>query len=202
VTATSIIEWRKAEGEHNPKLHHVDWNRLIEVKGIGHKTIKNIVAFGESDDPFHALWLDKAIAHVKQEIREKKLGKDVPRPVTVSIDLPYHRSKDIPVIWLGAIQMRNERDLFEFNRAKTGIELKPEEVKDPHLSKWLVCIGDDETDQLSLRIDRYRYPKFREALWSMRLGHDLMLCRGVKKGYTATRQIDVSDLWIIDPFAD
>jgi hypothetical protein len=126
----------------------------------------------------------------------------------VSADLPYEMGEDIPVIWLGSIYTRNERDLFEFNQAK-GAELdmsdprvpklngKP--IRDPHLDKWVVMVGDDESDQLGLRVDRWRYPRLREAVWRLRPGKDLVLVRGTKPGFMPTRQLTISDMWIIDP---
>jgi DNA polymerase III subunit alpha len=190
-TAKLIIEQRDEVGLS-------DWASLINIRGIGAKTIEKIIEFTEKDDPFGAMWLERSIKRVKRAIARGELG-DLPTPTHVSSQLPYHRVPDIDIVWLGAIHSRNVRDLFEWNRAKTGIELKPEEVKDPHLNEWILMVGDDESDQLSLRVDRWNYPRFRKALWSMKLGEDLLLVRGVKPRWTATRQIYISDLWVIDP---
>jgi hypothetical protein len=162
----------------------------------------------QGDDPFGALWLDRAIEAVKLAIAEGELEGKVPRPTHVATDLPYEQGEDIEVVWLGTVQTRNERDLFEFNQAK-GAELdmsdpkhpklngKP--IKSPHLDKWVVMVGDDETDQLGLRIDRFVYPRLREKIWRIRPGKDLILARGVKPGFMPTRQLWISDFWIIDP---
>ena len=72
-------------------------------------------------------------------------------------------------------------------------------IKDPHLDKWVVMVGDDESDQIGLRVDRWRYPRLREKVWAFRPGNDLVLVRGVKPGFMPTRQINISDMWIIDP---
>lgn len=183
------------------------WAELTSIRGIGPKTIEKIEEFVQSEDPFGAFWLDRSIASVKQELRRGKLrgldrrGREIklPRPTHVAADLPYTRGKDIEVVWLGTIQTRNVRDMFEFNRAKTGIELKPEEVKDPHLNEWCVMVGDDESDQMGLRVDRYKYPLFRDRIWKMTPGKDLVLVKGVKPGWMPTRQITVWDMWVIEP---
>jgi DNA polymerase-3 subunit alpha len=176
------------------------WGQLTAVRGIGLKTVDKIQEFVNDEDPFKAHWLDNAIARVKDAIENGEPGfEDLPEPTHTASDLPYSRGQDIEVVWLGAVYTRNVRDLFEWNRAKTGVELKPEEVRDPHLNEWCVMVGDDESDQMGLRIDRWKYPKYRKDIWAMRPGIDLMLVRGVKPGWMPTRQITIGDLWVIDP---
>lgn len=188
--ATKIIEWR-AEQNGNP----VTWDSMIDVNGIGPKKLTEIKNFVETDDPFNALWLDRSIQDVKDQIKKGQL-RGLPMPTHTSADLPYFRSDDIPVVWIGSVQTRNVRDLFEINRARTGVELKPEEVRDPDLREWMVMVCDDETDQLIIRCDRWKYPRFKAALWKIDLGKDLLLVRGVKPGW-ATRQISIHDLWVL-----
>jgi hypothetical protein len=62
-----------------------------------------------------------------------------------------------------------------------------------------VLVGDDETDQMGLRVDRWKYPRLRDKIWRLRPGTDLVLVRGVKPGWMPTRQISISEIWIIDP---
>ena len=197
-TAEAILAYRAENGIS-------DWPDLLNVKGIGPTTFERIKQFSDGgDDPFGALWLDRAIAEVRRAIDADELGP-LPRPTHVAVDLPYEKGDDIEVVWLGTIQTRNERDLFEFNQAK-GAELDLENntidgkpIKDPHLDKWVVMVGDDESDQLGLRVDRWRYPRLRDKVWKIRPGKDLVLVRGVKPGWMPTRQINVSEIWIIDP---
>jgi DNA polymerase-3 subunit alpha len=195
-TADSIVSYRDANG--------LDvWEDLINIKGIGEKTLGTMTAFVEQEDPFGAFWLDKAIAHIKQEIRARRLR--VPRPTHVARDLPYSTGDDVQMVWLGTIHSRNVRDLFEFNQAK-GAEIDYEKktlngkpIKDPHLREWCVMVGDDESDQIGLRCDRWHYPKWRDLIWKIRPGKDLVLVRGYKPGWMPTRQITIIDLWVIDP---
>lgn len=184
-----------------------EWSDLSRIKGIGPKTIETMKKFGDSDDPFGALWIDRAIGEVKRSIFAGELGP-VPRPSHTSQDIPYAKGKDVEVCWLGVVHTRNVRDLFEYNRAKgedlverDGKWFYPDgrEIKDPSLNEWMVMVGDDEHDQMGLRVDRYKYPQYRDTLWSMTPGKDLLLVRGVKPGFISTRQIWVSQLWVIDP---
>lgn len=177
-----------------------DWDDLLKVKGVGFKTMEAIKEFSDKgDDPFGALWLDRAISEVKRQIDDPASDLSrLPRPTHTSSMLPYERGEDIEVVWLGAIYTRNERDLFEFNQAK-GKEIDMATVKDPHLDKWVVMVGDDEDDQIGLRVDRWKYPKLRDVVWAFRPGKDLVLVRGVKPGWMPTRQISISEMWVIDP---
>lgn len=185
-----------------------NWGDLINIKGIGPKTIDKIIEFTESDDPFGARWLDRAVAKVKWEIEYGELKNEVPKPTHLSSDLPYERGQDIEVVWLGAIHTRNVRDLFEFNQAKgKQLDLSDPErplldgkpIKDPKLNEWMVMVGDDESDQVGLLCDRWKYPRFKDQLWQMEMGKDLILVRGVKPHWMPTRQISISEMWIIDP---
>ena len=196
---TAIVEHRKTYTING-------WTDLMSVKGIGPKKMEKLREFANNDDPFGALWLDRSITRVKEAIKANELGP-IPYPTHTASQLPYERGDDIEVVWLGTIYQRNERDLFEFNQAK-GAELDMEAmtidgkpIKDPHLDKWVVLVGDDETDQMGLRVDRWKYPRLRTAVWKLRPGKDLVLVRGVKPGWMPTRQISISDMWIIDPEA-
>jgi len=180
------------------------WDDLIKVHGVGPKTVEAIKALQHSDDPFGALWIDRALAEIKRAIREGELGQ-VPYPTHTSLDIPYAKGQDIPVVWLGLVHNRNVRDIFEYNRAKgeeidlEAMTINGKPIVDPHLNEWMVMVGDDEHDQMGLRVDRYKYPKFRATLWDMRLGKDLLLVKGYKPGFLSTRQIWVNDLWVVDP---
>jgi competence ComEA-like helix-hairpin-helix protein len=192
--------------EHRAEGSFETWEDLMQVHGIGPKTVEKMRTFVESDDPFGAFWLDQAIAHTKEEIHAGKLGP-VPRPTHTASNIPYVRGDDINVVWLGTIHTRNVRDLFEYNQAK-GAELDIEAmtlngkpIKDPHLREWCVMVGDDETDQMGLNVDRWKYPRFRDLVWRIRPGRDLVLVEGKKPGWMPTRQIQISNMWLIDPDA-
>lgn len=194
-----------------------DWKDLQKIRGVGTKTIEKMLSFAKSDDPFGALWIDRAIAHVKNEILHGDLKDQVPYPTHVSADLPYSRGQDIEVVWLGVVKTRNVRDLFEFNQAKGKVLdmdnyillpdgqrkwqplLDGEPIKDPHLNEWMVMVADDESDQIGLQATRWKYPQLKNQLWDMRIGQDLLLVRGVKPGWMPTRQISINELWVIDP---
>jgi hypothetical protein len=62
--------------------------------------------------------------------------------------------------------------------------------------------GEDETDQLLIKIDRWHYPKMKQAIFNFRMGKDLLLIRGVKPARSGVRSLTVKKLWVINPDED
>jgi hypothetical protein len=172
-----------------------DWEALQKVSGIGTKKMETIRKFSEAEDPFQIHRLDKMIADVKAALPD--LG--LPQPTHRAIDVPYERGEDREVVWIGVVVHKNLRDIFEVNRARTGEELDPSEVKDPELNEWMLLAGYDGSDLLSLRVTRWKYPKWKKVLWKIRANEDIVLVRGVKPGWRTAREIYVKDLWVIEP---
>jgi hypothetical protein len=135
------------------------------------------------------------IAAVKKDLP----GLGLPTPTHTAIEVPYERSDvDEEVVWIGVAVHKNLRDIFEVNRARTGEELDPSEVKDPHLNEWMLLAGYDGTDLLSLRINRWKYPKMKKRLWKIEMNQDILVVRGLKKGWRTAREIQVNDIWVLD----
>jgi DNA polymerase III subunit alpha len=194
-TAARVVEWRD---ETNPEV----WSELMDLKGFGEKTVAKIRAWLDDDDPFGAFKLDRDIEQVKKELRSGRLGP-LPTPSHNARDLAQdqHQGRALQVVWLGTMVRRNIRDLFEQNRAR-GHELDITKVKDPHLSEWALLTGEDESDQLLITVDRWKYPHFREALFNFRMGHDLLLIQATKPARSAVRKLNVKKLWVISPDDD
>lgn len=193
--AGKIITWRDS------KTGRIDWPHLIEVKGIGPKTIDKLVNYATADDPFGIEKLDNMLESVKKDLPSMKDrgGMPMPFPNMTAIEVPYERGEDVEIIWLGTIVHRNLRDIFEVNRARTGEELDPSEVKNPELNEWMLMAGYDGTDLLSVRITRWRYPKFKKLLWKIALNEDVVLVQGVKPSWRAAREVYVQNMWVIEP---
>jgi DNA polymerase-3 subunit alpha len=150
-------------------------------------------------DPFELNVLTDTIGKVRQQIINGELGL-LPTPTHTSQEVPYEARFE-RVVWLGVVRERNLKDLFELHMSRTGEQLDPATVKDPHLVNWTVLLGEDDTDILTITIDRWKYPKFKEAIWGLRPGKDLLLVKGVKKRQYR-RAIYVDSLWVIDPEED
>lgn len=184
------VAWR---AEQNGRK--LSWRDYLAVKGIGPKTVEKMEQLGEADDPFEVTKLD----HMLDDIKAQLLGWGVPKPTHTALEVPYERGRDTQIVWMGLVLHRNLRDIFESNRARTGVELKREEVKEPDLNEWIMLAGYDGTEQVTVRIDRFKYPQFRNAVWNLKLGHDIVVAQGIKPGFRTAREIYVKRLWVIDP---
>jgi hypothetical protein len=187
--AEKILNWRET------KTGELRWPDLIEVKGIGGKTIEKLVNYATAPDPFGIEKLDKMIEAVRTDL--PRLG--LPVPTHTAIQVPWERGEDEEVVWIGVAVHRNLRDIFEVNRARTGEELDPSEVKHPELNEWMLLAGYDGTDLLSIRITRWKYPRFKTLLWKIKLNEDVLLVRGVKPSWRAAREVYVNDIWVLQP---
>lgn len=172
------------------------WQGYTVVKGIGPKTIEKVEEFCESDDPFGIHRLHRLLDGARDFIRH---SRTLPNPTHTSLEVPYSRGQDVEVVWVGVITARNLRDLFESHYSKTGEVLDPESIKDPTLREWVVSIGEDEDETLTVTWNRWEYPRLKKEVWDIRLDEDVVLIRGRKRGFQARRAIYVNEMWILSP---
>jgi Zierdtviridae DNA polymerase len=171
------------------------WDDLIRIPGIGAKTVAAIKEFVQDSDPFKILWLGKVLEQVRRELPALKL----PEPTHTAAEVPYESGPDTECIWMGVVVHLNLRDIFETNRSRTGEELDRASVKNPELNEFLLAYGYDGSDYVNLRFNRWVYPKFKDALWNIRKGEDIVLIRGVKPGWRTARELFVNSMWVIEP---
>lgn len=184
--------------EHRSAAKVARWEDYLAVRGIGPKTIEKINEFCASDDPFGVLRLGRMLAALHDQLNEMGL----PVPSHRGVDVPYEKSADTEIVYAGVIVKRNLRDIFESHRAKTGEELDVATVKNPELRELVVLTCFDGTELVTVRIDRYRYPNFKRAIWGARPEKDVVLVRGVKPGWRTAREIYANEMWVIDPEED
>lgn len=194
-----LIEFREEMANNGTPI--TCWEDYQKMKGVGPKKVQAFRDFAESDDPYNIHWLQRHIDAIKKQIKNGELG-NLPMPTHTSWEVPYSRGQDTEIVWIGVITQFNLRDLFESNFARTGEALDPKTVKDPHLAEWVIAIGKDDDEVLTITWDRWRYPRFKRAIWKIVKGHDLVLIRGVKRGFQARRAVYVREMWVIDPDDD
>lgn len=169
------------------------WDWILDIKGVGKKTLQSVWEFCQGDDPYEIHKLERMINEAKQQARKIR---GVPAATHNSAQVPYSRGSDVEVVWYGVITQRNLKELFEVHFSRTGEELDPATVKHPELNEWVVMWGDDGTDVLTITVNRWNYPRLREAVWSLKTDDDIVVVHGVKKGFQSRKAIYVENLWV------
>lgn len=172
------------------------WGDLVAIRGIGAKTVEKMQQFCTQDDPFEITKLERRINEVRKQLGKGAL-RNLPLHTHWSSDIPYAKGTTMECVWMGVITQRNLKELFELHFSRTGEVLNPAEVKDPELNEWVVMWGDDGTDVLTIRVDRWQYPRLRSGVWSIKTDHDLVLIKGRKKAFESRRAIYVDDIWVL-----
>jgi DNA polymerase-3 subunit alpha len=180
--------------EYNQENEVTCWADYANIRGIGPKKIEALELFERQDDPFGIYWLKRRLEDATKLVAEWGL----PAPTHTSADVPYSRGQDEEVIWIGVLKHRNLRDLFELHYSRTGEELDPDGVRDARLREWVVAVGEDDEEMLTITWDRWKYTRFKNAIWSIKLNKDVVLIKGVKKGYQARKAIYVTEMYVID----
>jgi DNA polymerase-3 subunit alpha len=199
VTGPAIIAKRNELGRF------ASWRDIQKVHGIGPSAIEKLIAFRNDPDPFLlAALTDKLEAMREELIAGVPTGPNspfcLPRPTHTADEIPYERTPtNVSVTWLGVVRNRNLKDLFESHHSKTGNHLDPNSVKNPELNEWVVMYCEDDADVVTVTVDRWKYPKFKDIIWDINPNEDLVLFRGYKMGIQARRAIYVTDMWIVEP---
>jgi len=204
--AQAIVTWRK--GVQTPRRGmpsmngHIRWDDLIDVPRVGPKTIMNIMEWIHQEDPMKVHVLDTKLKSIVKSIERGKLkgmdGRKLPVPTHRSSEIPSSADRDVDIVWIGVVTARNLRDLFEINMARTGVPLKPEDIKDPEKREWVIMYGTDGDDVITIRVNRFSYPKFKPLIWNIQLGSDIVLVQGIRRGKTSYNFIEANALTVIE----
>jgi hypothetical protein len=140
-------------------------------------------------------------------------GAMLPAPSHRSEDLPFDlgvqfadaagnatwgQDRGMPVVWIGRVHGRNLRDLFEEHRTREGVELDPATIKAPDKKHSMMMYAYDDTDEINIRVNRWKFPSMKDLLMRIRLDYDLVVVKGYKNR-SFGRKIEVDDMWVIDP---
>jgi DNA polymerase-3 subunit alpha len=188
--AKAILEAREEMGGFD------SWEDLIKVRGIGPAKMNKIMEFCNKDDPFELNKLRDGAEEIKTAIQRGQLGS-MPMPDTLADNIPYDAKKSRHVI-MGTVRARNLQDLYENHRSRTGDELDPATVKDAHLKDSMTLYMEDESGLMTVKVNRWMYPKLKDALWDIKLGHDFVLMQVEKKAFYG-KTVHCTHMWVIDP---
>lgn len=190
-TSKNIMEWQRQMevlGQTDLK-----WEDLIQVKGIGPKTVEKIKEFAASDDPYEVLAVQRILDGARYAVQQSEL----PWPTHHSTEMPQTGFHD--VVWIGMARDLNFKDVVEATRSRTGQDEDEilAELKDPDLRKSCVIQAYDEGDEdVYLRINRWKYPDLEEDLQELVKDKDVILAVGQKReGFGIS--IHVNEIWIL-----
>lgn len=200
VRSRGILDSKYLDAETN----WLSWDMLSEIKGIGPKSIENIRAFVEKEDPFGLLTMQNTFATLRDLVVP---GNDFGIPV------PTHVSSSIPksgvhngVVWMGIPFKKNYQDYIENQRSRYGkeeeeiiAEMKRKDPTTAHLVKsCVVQCKDDYEDDVYCRWNRFTFPHFERMLESLQTdGSHVLIVRG-KKLEDFGVSIHVKDAWVLD----
>lgn len=201
VTAEKIIAFDKEKRETTGRgVKKAD--ELIAVNGIGVASIEKFREQIDSDDPFGLLKIKHSLDTVRDAIKERD----------IFLKRPTHTSDEIldviggrTLIWIGMVKRLEYKDAIEDERARSGREI--EDIKatmdkpDLVTSCTMHCYDDGDED-VYVRISRYDFPKWKEALEGITLNQDVVyvVARKSKGGFGSS--IYVKHLVVIDPDDD
>lgn len=170
------------------------WDSLINVYGIGPKTVEKIKAFVNDPDPFGINRVHQILENIRADLASGLF--DIPEPTHTSDDMAEDGSFD--VIWVGIPTAIEQKDVVEDIRARTDQDTEEilASLKDPDLIKLAVvkCIDDGDED-VHCRINRWDFPRFRDRLEDLRTnGQDVIIVKGRKRDGFGTN-ILVHEMW-------
>lgn len=206
--AASIIDWRKKPPKSRflPGMHSVDnrlspinWQDLLEVKGIGQGRIDTIRSFSESDDPFDVLKVKRTLDSIRRDFTRNEFP-GVAEPTHTSVDI--HTDGDY-VTFMGVLKAKTYKDIVQ-QRLKYGSESLTREkvlatLDDPDLLKYCTLDCDDEHDEpVRIRVGRKKFPQYRGLISKARTGKDVIVASGYVSEFGGIG-IQIKELVVIDP---
>ena len=199
-TIKGILEWRE-EGEKRWGIDDFfpEWDDLIEIRGIGPKTIESIKAFINSDDPFGVGKTKRVLDEVRKALRDGALP-GVPEPTHISVDVP---TDGTIICFTGIIRKKKYYDAVEQLKKRTPEEISTEDallqLDDPHLLKYVALYCEDEYgEQIVVRVSRWKYPSFASRVDRAKVDHDIVVAVGKTSDFGGT-SIQARELVILEP---
>lgn len=194
--AERILEWR--DGCVEPVTED-GWDALLQMKGVGSKTVARISEFATKDDPLEAGKLSRDLEAVREALRTDPALKHLPTPTHTTADIPFEKASIPRLVWVGTVHARNLKDMYEYHQSRTGTALDPATVKAPELNESVGMHARDEHDVLNIQVDRFRYPALKGKIWDIKLSHDVVLVAGSKHPYMGGKNITAHQIWVFSP---
>lgn len=183
--------------EYDDQVGITSWDDLLNIRGIGPGTVKKIKEFADNPDPFNINKMHEDVAAIKQAIRDGDLA-GLPMPDSTSADVPYEAIKSNHVM-VALLRSTNLQDIYEYHRSKTGEELLPENVRggSPELSSQIGLYMEDEEGLLTVKVDRFLYPRYEKELQGAKAGKSYIVFVAEKYPF-AGKTLRAKALWVLE----
>jgi DNA polymerase-3 subunit alpha len=176
--------------------------QLLAVNGIGPKVLDKFRSQLDSTDPF-------GLGRVRDQltvVRKSIASGEIPLQNTSHLS---DELLDVPggeiVRWAGFVRLKEYKDFIEDERARSGkdVDTIRAEMKRPDLGTSVVmhCFDDGDED-VYVRITRFDYPKWKQALAAIVLERDVVYVVARKSNGGFGASIYVQNLYVIDPTED
>lgn len=177
----------------------VSVSQLLEVKGIGPKSLEKFRDQIESDDPFGLKVMGRALEAVRRDIRSGKIPLEFPN---VRSDDIIHRAPGDGFIWIGMCHLKEYKDYIEDERARSG--RTPEEIRKTmwqpqYTTSCVLHCRDDGDEDVYVRIRRQDFPRLKAGLEKLREGRDVVYIVASRSPQNFGASLYLTDLIIIDP---
>lgn len=190
-TAESIIKWR-----NEIYTDQLDWPDLVDVKGIGKKTIQKIVDFVEADDPFGVLADTRKLQKVRHAISSGELA-GIPTPTHISIDIPQEREL---VCYTGILRRKKYYDAVESylkKHTEATVEDAMENIENNHLLKYAALdLEDDHGEIVKVWVWRKTFPTYQRMIESAKKDVDVVVVQGYSSDFGGIA-IGANELYVI-----
>lgn len=179
-------------------LGELCWDDLLEIKGIGPKTVQRIKTFCDQSDPFALAWTARVMSTLREQLAPgNEYG--LPTPTHTSSTLP-REGEHYDLVFAGIPRKKKFGDYIEDQRSRTGktIEEIKAEMKDPHLSRRaLIECYDDYDEDVFCRFNRWKLPQFIDDIEQLKCdGSEAILVTGMRR-QTFGVSLHVQDLWVL-----
>lgn len=171
VSIQQVEEYIEAENESE-----LEWSDLLEVKGIGKKTIEKILSFVESDDPFGV----QKMARILNKVRKNSPIK----PTHTSVDMPEDGEL---CCYTGVVMEKKYYNAVEqLQKRESNLEYDEalNQLRDNHLLEYAALYVEDEYGEtVRISVDRWRYPGYSKEIDGIKKKHDVVVVQGLSSDF-------------------
>lgn len=194
-----------------PATGYADWSVLLNVHGVGPKTVERMAAFSIAEDPFGLTRTQKlmgrALDWVASQNRIPKPTHNGEQVAAIYVEQSYGADakkaygKGPQVVYAGIAREINYQDAVENRRSRTGEEVADilKTLKHPELLAYCSIRCYDLTgEEVYLRVNRFTFPRLKRIIEGITINHDVIIAVARRIAGFGT-PVMVEKIYVIDP---